>query len=117
MGAKTSKIDCTTNIITDEKIDVNFIHLKKKSDCNITPEQLKKLLGFNVPNYSFIENSLYPYLFCVSDLIDINKIAYENGYETGLPIKQKELKSKFNKYYKAICKSEDGYDYYTLESI
>ena len=115
VSGKTGVID-NNNLITEDKITVNFIQIYKKPNCNITPEQLNMLLGLNVPKYSVIEGTDYPYLFCVTSITDINTIVRNYGYEIGFSTKQKVFKNEFNSYHKAIC-NYSGNDYYKLVHI
>jgi hypothetical protein len=117
-GIISSKINTTDNynIIEEDKITVNFIQIAKKQGCNITPDQLNMLLGLGVPKYSILEGSEYPYLFCVSIIVDINAILQDYGYEIGFSTKQKVFKNEFNAYHIAVC-SYSGNDYYGLVHI
>ena len=110
MGVTLSKLKITDcyNIVETDKITVNFIQLKKKNYCNVSPEQLNMLLGLSVPKFSILEKSNYPYLFCVDSIVDIDKIATEYGYEIGFTTKIKVLKNNFNEYHKATCYYFDG---------
>jgi hypothetical protein len=118
MGIITSKIDTTDNfdLIKEEIIIVNFIQIRKNQECNVSLEQLNMLLGLNVPKYSVLEGTCYPYLFCVNSIVDINKILKEYGYEIGYLTKQKVFKNKFNSDHRATC-SYSGNDHYKLECI
>ena len=118
MGITTSKTNTTDNynLVKEEKITVNFIQIVKKHNTNVSPEQLNMLLGLNVPKYSVLEGTEYPYLFCVSTHVDINNILREYGYDIGYCTKQKVFKNEFNAYHKAIC-SYSGNDYYKLVHI
>lgn len=118
MGVSFGKTNVTDNynLIQDDKITVNFIQLAKTQECNVTPEQLNMLLGLNVPKYSILEGTEYPYLFCVSTIVDINNIVKDYGYEIGFSTKQKVLKSEFNAYYKAVC-CYSGYECYKLVHV
>lgn len=119
MGTSTSKINTTdyNNLVKEEKITVNFICIGKKQESNISLEQLNILLGLNIPKYSILEGtSSYPYLFCVSSDVDINKILKEYGYEIGYLTKQKVFKNEFNSYHRASC-SYYGNELYKLEYI
>ena len=99
-----------------ETITVKFIHVSKSKDCKITPEQLNMLLGLNIPKYSILEGTKFPYLFCVNTIININRILNEYGYELGHSGTQKILKNKFNKNHVA-CVCNNGCDCYKLEKI
>jgi hypothetical protein len=103
MGITASKIDTTDNYdsIKEEKITVNFIQVAKIQESNVSLEQLNMLLGLNIPKYSILDGASYPYLFCVSTVLDINKILKEYGYEIGFSIKQKVFKNEFNFYHRA----------------
>jgi hypothetical protein len=118
MGIITSKKSTTDsyNLIEEDKITVNFIQVSKKSNCNVTPDQLNMLLGLNVPKYSILEGTSFPYLFCVTTIVDINSIFRDYGYEVGFSTKQKVFKNEFNAYHIATC-SYNGNDYYKLEHI
>ena len=118
MGNSSSKTHMTDicNLIEEDKINVNFIQLQKKSNCNIMPEQLNILLGLNVPKYSIMDGTTFPYLFCVGTIIDIDNIIKNYGYEIGFITKQKVFRNEFNANYQAIC-SYSGYDYYRLKLI
>ena len=118
MGIISSKTDITDcyNLIEEDKINVNFIQLQKKPNCTITLEQLNVLLGLNMPKYSILENTNYPYLFCVDSIFNINEIVAEYGYEIGFSTKQKVLKNDFNSYNRAIC-TYSNYEYYKLVHV
>ncbi len=96
------------NSIEENEIVVNFIQLQKKKNCNVTPDQLNMLLGLEIPKYSILENSNYPYVFCVGLLTNIGKIVREYGYEIGLSTKLMVLKKKFNYDHMAICFFSNG---------
>ncbi len=118
MGISESKphhID-NYNLYEDNKITVNFIQIRKAKNCDITLEQLNILLGLNTPKYSILKNTNYPYLFCVGNLVDINKIIEEYGYEVGYSTKQKVFTNEYNSYHKAIC-SYDVKEYYKLVHV
>lgn len=119
MGTRTSKIKISdvNQSYEDDKIEVNFVQLKKKQNCNVTPERLNILFGINIPKYSFNGDLFYPYLFCVSKFININKIIFECGYDGCIPFEKKVFKREFNDYYKTKYESVDGYDYYELVLI
>jgi hypothetical protein len=97
-------------------ITVKFIQISKKTDCKVTPDQLNMVLGLNIPKYSILEGSIFPYLFCVNTIIDINNILKEYGYEIGYSQKQKILKYQFNNNHTCVsCNS--GYLCYKLEKL
>ncbi len=118
MGIIASKIDTTDNynLIKEEKITVNFIQIRKNQECNVSLEQLNMLLGLNVPKYSVLDGISYPYLFCVSSVVDISKILKEYGYDIGFSTKQQVLKNEFNAYHRAVC-SYSYKEHYKLEHI
>jgi hypothetical protein len=64
-------MDDNYNLYNEEQINVNFVQLAKLPGCNITPVQLNKLLGLNIPKYCVVEGVEYPYVFCVSTIVDI----------------------------------------------
>jgi hypothetical protein len=117
MGISSSKIDCKTNDVLEKNdlVNVNFIQLKKGIGCNVLPEQLNVLLGLNVPKFSELEGTEYPYLFCVSSVTDINKIIKEYRYVIGFETKQKVLRDEFNHNHRTAC-SYSGNEYYKLVS-
>jgi hypothetical protein len=100
----------------NDTITVKFIHVSKNKHCKITPEQLNMLLGLNIPKYSILEGTKFPYLFCVNTIININSILNEYGYEVGHSGTQKIFKSQFNKHHVA-CVCNNGSDCYELEKI
>lgn len=118
MGIRISKIDITDNynLIKEEKIYVNFIQIAKNENCNVSLEQLNVLLGLNIPKYSTLDGTSYPYLFCVSSVVDISKILKEYGYEIGFSSKLKVFKNEFNAQHRATC-SFRYKDWYGLEHI
>lgn len=118
MGTITSKNDTMDNynLIKEEKIYVNFIQIAKNEKCNVSLEQLNILLGLNIPKYSILEETSYPYLFCVCSVVDISKILEEYGYEIGFSTKLQVLKNEFNANYRATC-SFTYKDWYGLEHI
>lgn len=118
MGATTSKVEVSDkyNLIQDEKITVHFVQLRKINNTQITPEQLNILFGLNLPKYSILEGTFYPFLYCVSSLIDVTTIANDYGYEVGYLTKQTIHKDQFNAYHKATCLYSNA-DYYRLERI
>jgi hypothetical protein len=118
MGIISSKTNISDNynLVEEDKITVNFIQIAKKQGCNITPDQLNMLLGLDVPKYSILEGTSYPYLFCVSTIVDINTILRDYGYEIGFSTKQKIFKNEFNAYHRAVC-SYSGNDCYKLVHV
>jgi hypothetical protein len=118
MGNSSSKTQMNDicDSIEENKITVNFIQLQKMTNCNVIPEQLNILLGLNIPKYSVLDGTNFPYLFCVGTMLDINDIIRNYGYEIGFTTKQKVLKNEYNAKYQAIC-SYRGYDFYRLELI
>jgi len=118
MGIIASKIDTIDNydLIKEEKIYVNFIQIAKNEECNTSLEQLNMLLGLNIPKYSVLDGTSYPYLFCVCSVVDINKILKEYGYKIGFLTKQKVLKNEFNSYHIATC-SYSGNELYKLKHV
>ena len=115
----SSKINTEDNStkINNDLINVNFIQLKQKPGCTVTPEQLNMLLGMNVPKYSILRETEYPYLFCVCDTIEIEEIVREYGYKIGVIIKQKVNKNEFNSNHITWCIYYSGNDIYKLVSI
>ena len=118
MGLSSSKVNVSDryNLIEDNKITVHFVQLRKINNTQITPEQLNILFGLNMPKYSILEGTSYPYLYCVSSLIDINTIANDYGYEVGFLTKQTIHKDQFNAYHKVTCLYSNA-NYYILERI
>ena len=104
------------NLTKDDLVFVNFVQLKQSEDCVVNPEQLNLLLGLNVPKYSKLEATTYPYLFCICSLVDIDKIDMEYKYEIGISALQRVSKKKFNSNHRAIISYKD-YNDYELEFI
>lgn len=84
----------------EEKINVLFVHLAQLPGCNASPEQLNMLLGLNLPKYAIFNGTEYPYVFCVSPLIDIEKISREYGYIVGYSSKIEVFRYEFNSNYR-----------------
>lgn len=118
MGINISKqqLSDNYNLYEDNEITVNFIQIRMGKKCKVTLEQLNMLLGLNIPKYSILNNTDYPYLFCVGYVVDINKIMTEYGYDVGFSTKQKVFKNEFNAYHKAIC-SYNVNEYYKLVHV
>lgn len=118
MGIINSKTKPTDdyNLFEEDKITVNFIQVARKPNSNVTPDQLNMLLGLNVPKYSILDRTSFPYLFCVSPHVDINSILRDYGYDIGFSTKQQVFKNEFTAYHRAVC-SYIGNDYYRLEHI
>lgn len=102
------------NKMSNELINVNFVQLRKNSKCNVTPEQFNLLLGLNVPKFSILPETLYPYLFCVSVLVDIEKICFEYGFDIGHKYLQKIYKNEYNCYHYAILDYNNHLEPYKL---
>jgi hypothetical protein len=104
-------IDNDYKLYEDEKINVLFVQVKKNKNCNVELTQFNLLLGLNIPKYSILEGTHYPYLFCVSEKTDIYKIAKEYNYTVGFITKQTVLKSKFNSTHTAYwcCRGKHNY--------
>jgi len=109
MGTSTSKINDNYNLYNEEMVDVYFCQLRQLPESTTTPQQLNALLGLNIPKYSAFEDTFYPYVFCISVLIDIHKIAQEYGYKIGFISKHKVLKSEFNANYEVAYSLNSGY--------
>ncbi len=128
MGLKNSKIDENVTIQwdiindveilynLDELMSVHFIQVTKKPGCNVTPEQLNTLLGSNIPKYSTLDGTIYPYLYCISDKDNLNKILDDNGYKLGFSKTQQIFKTDFSSRFQARpCYT--GKDSYFLKLI
>ena len=120
LSASSSKINIedNNNFIKDDLVNVNFIQLKQLSNCVVTPDQLNLLLGLSVPKYSVLEGTEYPYLFCVSGLVDINTIVKEYKYQIGFSTIQKVFRNEFNSSHRAtIAYNYNEPEYYKLEPV
>ena len=120
LSVSSSKINIedNNNFTVGDLINVNFIKLRQLPNCVVTPDQLNLLLGLTVPKYSVLEETEYPYLFCVSGLVDIHTIVKEYKYQIGFSTIQKVFRNEFNSSHRATI----GYNYnelvyYKLEPI
>lgn len=131
MGTKTSKIsdeyynDIYTNDnnilkpIEQNKMLVIFFQVREADTCFFRIDDFAILLGENpneVPMYSILENSHYPYLFCADHQTNIKKICDEFGFEIGFYAKQLVDKEQFNSSYKTTY-DRHNIDCFKLEPI
>jgi hypothetical protein len=118
MGSLLSKINTDDNykLYPDDIINVNFIQLQISSNSVVNPDQLNVLLGLNIPKYSLLEGTKYPYLFCIGFVENFEKIIKDYGYEIGFSTKQKVYRAEFNNSHRATC-SYHGDQYYKLVLI
>lgn len=116
MGIKFSSNDNIDdfNKTSNEFINVNFVQLRKNSKCIVTPEQFNLLLGLNVPKFSILQETSYPYLFCVSGMIDIDRICFEYGFDIGHKYQQKIYKNEYNCYHYTMLDYNNHLEPYKL---
>jgi hypothetical protein len=116
MGLNQSKSDNNDdfNILNDNMVLVNFIQLKRLPTSTVSPEQLNMLLGLNTPRYSIVENTEYPYLFCVGNINGLENIIAGYGYQIGFIQKQKIYKQEYNSNHITVF-TYSGNDYYKLK--
>jgi hypothetical protein len=120
MGLNQSKSDNNNNddynILNDNMVLVNFIQLKRLPGSVVEPEQLNMLLGLNIPRYSIVVNTEYPYLFCVGNINGLENIIAGYGYQIGFIQKQKIYKQEYNSNHITVF-TYSANDYYKLKII
>jgi hypothetical protein len=97
------------DLMEDSEVTVNFIQIRPKSNSTVSIEQFNVLLGLDIPKYSILENSVYPYVLCISTSIDIKKICSEYNFEIGIKTIQKIHKNEYNSKHIAI-RTVEGYE-------